>query len=116
MINFKAWYLNESKSLEKELLRNAKEVKGKQSFLNCRLFIQLLTGINKIESLPKLKSPKVGSILWWGSSSNYLHVAIMLNKNTMLHVDEWGADPEEMNIKKYTDEYGKWDRIYDTDL
>ena len=81
-------------------------------FQNCRMFVQHVTGESNIESLPKVKVPRKGDILWWGTEKGYLHVALYISKNEIWQVDQWGAKPEKITIDKIKKDFGPIERIY----
>lgn len=93
----------------------AKEIVEKNNYLNCRLFVQLVTGIDSIEQQEELKEIEPYSILWWGHES-YLHVAIAIDKNTIIQVPGWGENMEEISYNELLDYWGKPDRIYSTKI
>jgi hypothetical protein len=101
-----------------KILQKAKEVAKTHSFMNCRLFTQLVTDTPKIEEQPRLKSIEPGAILWWGHSDAgtgspaYLHCAVALDKNTVVQVPEWGGKMEVKTLKEAEKEFGEVDRIY----
>lgn len=88
-------------------------------FHNCRTYVQMITGVSNIESLPVAKKSFKGAILWWGDDKmksgqgGYRHVAIDNGDGTMTEVEEWGGDIQVSNIKDVEKEYGPIDRVYD---
>jgi hypothetical protein len=97
-----------------DVREKAKEVVEKNNYLNCRLFVQLVTGIDNIENQKRIEEIVPYSILWWGNES-YLHVAIALDKEKILQVPEWGGDMEEISYNEVIDYWGNPDRIYSTE-
>ena len=96
----------------KDIIKKAKDVVERNSFMNCRLFTQLVTDTPKIENQPELKSPEVGAILWWGSEQGYRHCAVALDDETLVQIPEWGQDVEISTIKDIEKEYGPVDKIF----
>jgi len=70
-----------------KILDAAKGVCDTQNVLNCKLFVQLTTGVIKPEILPQVEKPQIGDILSYGT-----HWAIYLGDNELLEVPEWGGD------------------------
>ena len=97
---------------KEDLIEKAEEVVEKNSYLNCRLFTQLVTDTPKIEKQPQLKKIEPGAILWWGTDQNYSHCAVALDDKTLIQVPEWGGKSEVVTIKEVEKEYGPVDRIY----
>ena len=93
------------------ILNKAKEVEKENSFMNCRMFVQLMTGISAIEDQPLLDKQISGCILWWGNES-YLHVALLLDDGKIIQVPEWGGKIEILNYEEVTSYWGNPDRIY----
>ena len=65
-----------------------------QGYQNCKLFVQQLTGVCRIQDLPSKpynkRTLKIGDILaWW----NGLHYAVYLGNDDVMEVEEWGESP-----------------------
>ena len=107
--------LNHSKLSSSELDAKAKNISG---FLNCRLFVQTLTGISDIEKQPLVNKPKIGDILWWGQEHyktkqlNYRHVAVYAGNGYVWQVEEWGKLPEKLPLKEVIKYWEKPDKIF----
>lgn len=100
-------YLNEeTEDLKQALIDAGKKECG---HANCKLFVQTLSGVSNLESLPnkpyksiedveagKLPSFKVGDILAWADGQHY---AIYLGDGEILHVEEWGQPPSVGNLE-----------------
>ncbi len=93
-------------------MQAAKGVCDQNTYMNCRLFVQLTSGNPKLESLPVVtrlpfgdfkgndfewtpkKHPKieVGDIIaWGGGDSTSYHWAIYMGGDEILEVPEWGG-------------------------
>jgi hypothetical protein len=79
-------------------MRRAKESVG---YVNCKLVLQLATGIPKLENLPKVKTAKVGDIYAFGIQ----HYAVNIGDGMVADVPEWGADVEIKPLATVTAEY-----------
>lgn len=88
-------------------------------FMNCRMFVQMVTGVGKIEALPKVDKSFKGAILWWGdvkkhlSGGGYRHVAIDNGDGTCTQVEEWGSPVSTVRISDIEKEYGPVDIVFD---
>lgn len=108
--NGKITKANVGRALEAVLDERANSITG---FINCRIFVQELTGISNIEGQPRVSKPSIGDILWWGDEKHgYRHVAVYAGEDQVWQVDSWGASPEKIPMKKVTDYWDKPDRIY----
>jgi len=103
--------LSLTETSKNEIIKKAKKA-ANSDYINCRLFTQLVTNIPKIEKQPRLDTPEIGAILWWGNGNNYRHCAVALDKDTLIQVPEWGGKSEILKIKQVEKEYGPIDRIY----
>ena len=95
-----------------EIIKIGKSLCG---YLNCKLFVQELTGISKIKELPSKryneKKLKVGDILAW---PNGLHYAIYIGKGEVMEVEEWGGSPRIAKLSDLIEEMGQPEFQYDT--
>lgn len=91
-----------------DIVKRMEEVKEKQGYINCKLAVQLATGVSKLENLPKVKKAEVGDIYAFGIH----HYAIDIGNNKVVDVPEWGGDVEVKSLKEVTGEYDKPTAIY----
>jgi DNA-binding NarL/FixJ family response regulator len=94
------------RSGRQKLIVAAREVCTQNDTLNCRLFTQLVTGTPKLESLPKVKQPRVGDVLQFGSSPAR-HWALYLGKNEVVEVPEWGEPARIRSVAALVEEWDK---------
>lgn len=95
-----------------ELIKKADKIVKNKSYLNCRLFTQLVTDTPKIENQPQLDQPETGAIMWWGVGGQYRHCAVALDDDTVIQVPEWGGEVEVVPLSDVEKEYGPVERIY----
>ena len=94
-------------NLREQILHAARGVCSTNSYLNCRLFVQLTSGVSKLESLPKVSGrPQVGDIIQWGSNPAR-HWSIYLGNGDVLEVPEWGGELGITPIRDVEDEYDR---------
>jgi len=94
-----------SSSLRDQIINSARGVCSTNSFLNCRLFVQLTSGVSKLERLPKVSGrPEVGDILQWGENPAR-HWAIFIGNGEVVEVPEWGGDIGVTPLRDVNDEY-----------
>lgn len=74
-------------------------------FLNCRLYVQLETGVPDLESLPVVQRMLKGDILQFGKNPAR-HWAIYIGNAQVREVAEWGAQPKTNSVRALVDEYG----------
>tara|TARA_R110000824_G_scaffold178785_4_gene358668 strand:- start:4598 stop:4951 length:354 start_codon:yes stop_codon:yes gene_type:complete len=98
----------------KDLLRRA----GMKAcnFMNCKIFVQEIMKVAKIRDLPskQFKNEAMllpGDILVW---PNQLHYTIWLGDGKIMHVEEWGADPDITPLQMILDEEGSPEMVYST--
>lgn len=85
------------------IISTMKRAKARQSYVNCKLSIQLATGIDEFDSLKNIQpsNAKPGDILAWGIR----HYAILLNNDKVVDVPEWGGEVEIKSLNVVNDEY-----------
>jgi hypothetical protein len=101
-------------ALRSEILRAAKGVCAAHSYLNCRLFAQLTSGVPDLESIPPVTGApgprwglpvlRVGDVLQWGENPAR-HWAIYMGSGEALEVPEWGGDLALTRVSAISDEY-----------
>ena len=70
--------------------------------MNCKLFVQTVTGVPKLEDLPSRPyTPEAdlvkGDVLKWGEG---LHYAIYIGNGEVMEVEEWGAKSRVVRLEK----------------
>lgn len=92
-------------SLREQIIQSASGVCSTNSFLNCRLFVQLTSGVAKLDRLPRVSGrPEVGDILQWGENPAR-HWAILVGDGEVVEVPEWGGDVGVTSLHEVNDEY-----------
>ena len=99
--------------LRQAILDAGQGVCSENSYINCRLFVQLTSKHSKLEKLPKVgtaddedeyaalkKKLKVGDIIGWALGT---HFAISLGRDEVLEVPEWGSYSKP-DIRKLDDD------------
>mgnify|MGYP000135567301 CR=1 FL=1 len=108
---FESWnrFIEEVEDRE-SLTKSGMEMEG---CLNCKLFVQELTGVSKIKDLPskpfKFEDLKTGDIIAW---FNGLHYAVYLGGGEIIHVEEWGSKPEVASLQDSIEEHDEPEFIY----
>lgn len=89
--------------LRERILEKATHVEG---FMNCRLFVQCLTGASRLQDLPKVtaREARVGDIVIWGENPSR-HLAVLIGNGEVIEVEEWGASPRVNLLSNVNDEY-----------
>ena len=84
-----------------QILRKARQVEG---YLNCKLFVQEVLSLPKINNAPKvpLRQLQVGYVLQF---LNGLHYAIYLGENDVIEVEGWGEKPRLNKLSTLIAEY-----------
>jgi hypothetical protein len=105
------WYLNES--LRDSLIKAGRNACG---YMNCKLFVQTVTGVSKLSDLPPRpftseNDLEVGDILKWGSGQHY---AIWIGEGEVMEVEEWGEEPRTVTLQNLLDQIDYPDTIYST--
>jgi hypothetical protein len=82
------------------LIKTAERVCGEIGYMNCKLFVQGVSDVSRLETLPSRQYSSVpdlspGEIIEWGDG---LHYAIYLGDNEIMHVEEWGAPMSRSSI------------------
>lgn len=95
--------LNADTRLRDLLLKKAASISG---FMNCRLFVQCLTGASRLQDLPKVsaREARVGDIVIWGENPSR-HLAVLIGNGEVIEVEEWGASPRVNLLSNVNDEY-----------
>ena len=85
------------------LLEKATSISG---YMNCRLFVQCLTGASRLGDLPKVsvREARVGDIAIWGENPSR-HLAVLIGNGEVIEVEEWGASPRVNLLSNVNDEY-----------
>tara|TARA_Y100000310_G_scaffold303692_1_gene342237 strand:- start:302 stop:655 length:354 start_codon:yes stop_codon:yes gene_type:complete len=104
-------YMNES--LRDSLVKTGKKACG---YMNCKLFVQIVTGNPKLNDLPSRPFTseddlEVGDILKWGTG---LHYAIWIGEGEVMEVEAWGEEPRTVTLQTLLDEMDPPDTIYST--
>ena len=91
-----------------EDIRDSLVQAGQQAcgYMNCKLFVQTVTGIPKLEVLPS--RPFVseadlapGDVLKWGMGT---HWAIYIGAGDIMEVEEWGAESRIVSLAEILEE------------
>jgi cell wall-associated NlpC family hydrolase len=84
--------------------------------MNCKLFVQMVTGIPKLDALPS--KPFVsevdlvaGDVLKWGTGR---HWAIYVGNGEIMEVEEWGAESRITPLTKVIEEIDPPDTVFST--
>lgn len=94
--------LNEAEHEDEHIINAMHTAKQRGGYLNCKLAVQMATGIPKVTELPKVKKHQPGDVLSWGPT----HYAIALSNNRAVHVPEWGGEVETAHLDDLKDELG----------
>ena len=110
---FENWrgYLNES--LRDSLIKAGRNACG---YMNCKLFVQTVTGVSKLGDLPSRpftseSDLEVGDILKWGSGRHY---AIWIGEGEVMAVEEWGGEPRIVTLQSLLGEIDYPDAVHST--
>lgn len=87
---------------DEHILKAMHTAKQRGGYLNCKLAVQMATGIPKVTELPKVKKHQPGDVLSWGPT----HYAIALSNNRVVHVPEWGGEVETAHLDDLKNELG----------
>ena len=97
-----------SSSFNEDMLQKAKRLED--NYMNCQLFVQLMTIADFKTAYPKIKPEEAqpGDILAWGIR----HYAILLEDDKALEVTEWGMKPQivpyNLIVKEYDEPTLAW--------
>lgn len=96
---------NIKSDLKEQITEVAEGICSTHSFLNCRLFVQLVSHEPKLESIPTISGePQVGDIIQWGEDPAR-HWAIFIGNGEVLEVPEWGGGLGTQKIQELIEEY-----------
>lgn len=105
--------LHSTMGLRESLIQTGKNTCG---YLNCKIFVQTVTNIPNLESLPErpytsIDDLSVGDILKW---FNGLHYAIYLGDGDIMEVEEWGAPMRVVALKTVLEEMDPPEEVFST--
>ena len=101
-----------------EDIRDSLVQAGQQAcgYMNCKLFVQTVTGIPKLDALPT--RPFVsetdlapGDVLKWGMGT---HWAIYIGDGDIMEVEEWGAESRIVSLAEVLEEMDPPDTVFST--
>ena len=87
-------------------------------YMNCKLFVQTVTGIPKLDDLPSRSFRSVsdltaGDVLKWGTGQ---HWAIYIGDGDIMEVEEWGATSRTVPLAEVLEEMDPPDMVFSTDV
>jgi len=85
-------------------------------YMNCKLFVQAVTGIPKLDDLPSRSFRSVsdltaGDVLKWGTGQ---HWAIYIGDGDIMEVEEWGATSRIVSLAEVLEEMDPPDTVFST--
>ena len=85
-------------------------------YMNCKLFVQMVTDIPKLDDLPSKPFVSevdlvVGDVLKWGTGT---HWAIYVGNGEIMEVEEWGAESRIIPLAKVIEEIDPPDTVFST--
>lgn len=88
----------------------------KNPYMNCKLFVQTVTGIPKLDDLPSrpfrsIRNLIAGDVLKWGAGT---HWAIYIGDGDIMEVEEWGAEPRTVPLSEIMKEMDPPDTVFST--
>ena len=83
-------------------MQRAKGLEGQ--YLNCRLFVQLVTKTPDLEGMPIVKSMQPGDVLQFGENPAR-HWAIFIGNGDVLEIPEWGSKSHVTKLAPLLNEY-----------
>ena len=105
-------------SLLHEDIRDSLVQAGQQAcgYMNCKLFVQTVTGIPKLEDLPVRSFVSEvdlvsGDVLKWGMGT---HWAIYIGDGDIMEVEEWGAESRIVPLAEVLEEMDPPDMVFST--
>jgi len=104
-------YLNED--IRDSLVQAGQDACG---YMNCKLFVQTVTGIPSLDSLPSRPYSSTddlveGDVLKWGNGQ---HWAIYIGGGDIIEVEEWGAESRVVPLDKVAEEMDIPDMVFST--
>ena len=87
------------------LIESAEEICTPGNYLNCKLFVQLLTDTPRLRDLPLADRKRVGDVLQYGSNPPR-HWAIYIGDDEVIHIPEWGGTLEIEHWDTVEEEHG----------
>ena len=110
--------LTEWRKYLKEDVRDSLVQAGEDAcgYMNCKLFVQTVTGVPKLEDLPSRPYTSEadlveGDVLKWGTGT---HWAIYLGSGDIMEVEEWGAESRIIPFEEVVDEMDPPDMVLST--
>ena len=101
-----------------EDIRDSLEQAGQKAcgYMNCKLFVQTVTGVPKLDELPSRPFRSIGDlttgdVLKWGTGT---HWAIYLGNGDIMEVEEWGAESRIIPFEEVVDEMDPPDMVFST--
>jgi len=85
-------------------------------YMNCKLFVQTVTGIPKLDELPSRPFRSIGDlitgdVLKWGTGR---HWAIYIGNGDIMEVEEWGAESRTVPLAEVLEEMDPPDTVFST--
>ena len=85
-------------------------------YMNCKLFVQTVTGIPKLDELPSRPFRSIGDlitgdVLKWGTGR---HWAIYIGNGDIMEVEEWGAESHTVPLAEVLEEMDPPDMVFST--
>jgi hypothetical protein len=89
------------------LIDKGRLVSKTNNHLNCKLFTQLVTGVDDIFNLPKADNMDVGDILVWGRHGDNppRHYSVFIGDGQVMEVEAWGEPMRIHSFDDVSDEY-----------
>jgi len=85
-------------------------------YMNCKLFVQTVTGVPKLDELPSkpfrsIGDLTIGDVLKWGAGQ---HWAIYIGGGDIMEVEEWGAESRIVPLAEILEEMDPPDTVFST--
>ena len=104
--------------LLREDIRDSLVQAGQQAcgYMNCKLFVQTVTGIPKLDALPSRPFRSIGDlatgdVLKWGTGT---HWAIYVGEGEVMEVEDWGAPTRIVSFAEVLEEIDPPDTVFST--
>ena len=105
-------------SLLREDIRDSLVQAGQKAcgYMNCKLFVQTVTGVPKLDALPSRPFRSIGDltagdVLKWGTGR---HWAIYIGGGDIMEVEEWGAESRTVPLDEVLEEMDPPDTVFST--